>query len=442
MIKHFKAFGKEFDFKGLKKEIEFFERILGKLTSIKSYKAEQTGIIGLNDGSFNAEHTSVFYVMFGQHQLRDEEGFNKKVDELLSKYHNGIITLDDLAKFRSEADSIFNDHVCTEDKRRTPEQYQQHLEEMNKIYAKQEAEQKKRSEARAIERERIVKEYAYLLKSDGTISSRILATKNIRLELNAEFPEHKFSITSDTFSGGDSIDVRWTDGVTEKEVNEIIRKYQEGHFDGMQDMYVDSNSVFNDVFGGAKFVHANRELTRERYSQVGEELGYHLTFIDDRWNYTIFSEGKEIVDPEKSTAFQEIRTATYNRSFYSKPEKSVTTPNNIQISSGSGITIQRNHEHDGIEIKFPGKPEAGILSKLKANGFRWNHRTKVWYKKYSENALIFAQSLTNGGKNNNKENVEVINMPDDVAKEFFNIDEETTEFERGLMQESARENER
>ncbi len=46
-----------------------------------------------------------------------------------------------------------------------------------------------------------------------------------------------------------------------------------------------------------------------------------------------------------------------------------------------GITIRRNETHDGIEVKFPGKPDETTLEKLKAAGFRWNRATRVWYSK-------------------------------------------------------------
>jgi len=47
-------------------------------------------------------------------------------------------------------------------------------------------------------------------------------------------------------------------------------------------------------------------------------------------------------------------------------------------------TITRNEEKNGIEISFPEKPDSVILGWLKANGFRWSQRAKVWYKKYTD----------------------------------------------------------
>lgn len=55
--------------------------------------------------------------------------------------------------------------------------------------------------------------------------------------------------------------------------------------------------------------------------------------------------------------------------------------------------ITKNEEHQGIEIHFPGKPEQEIIDKLKMYGFRWARFNKVWYKKYSEIALIKAKEI-------------------------------------------------
>lgn len=92
-------------------------------------------------------------------------------------------------------------------------------------------------------------------------NSLITASKNIRIELKVAFPGIKFSVTSERYSGGNSIDVAWTDGPTSKQVDAIIRKYQGGSFDGMTDCYDYDNRVFNDLFGRAKYVFARRNYS-------------------------------------------------------------------------------------------------------------------------------------------------------------------------------------
>ena len=100
------------------------------------------------------------------------------------------------------------------------------------------------------------------------ISSRILATKNIRAELKLCFPGVKFSIKSDSFAGGDSIDVHWVDGPIYTQVVDIISKYQYGSFNSMEDMYEYTNGNFCSVFGGAKYVHYNRSVSDKLLSKA------------------------------------------------------------------------------------------------------------------------------------------------------------------------------
>lgn len=69
----------------------------------------------------------------------------------------------------------------------------------------------------------------------------------IKNELKAKFPKVKFSIKSQTYSGGDSLNVRFTAtketiGIY-KEVKSIASKYEAGRFDGMTDMYEYTNKT-------------------------------------------------------------------------------------------------------------------------------------------------------------------------------------------------------
>lgn len=60
--------------------------------------------------------------------------------------------------------------------------------------------------------------------------------KLIRKALKRRFPRTKFSVTSKTYSGGASIDVKWTDGPTEDLVRSVTGAYAGGRFDGMIDL--------------------------------------------------------------------------------------------------------------------------------------------------------------------------------------------------------------
>ena len=90
----------------------------------------------------------------------------------------------------------------------------------------------------------------------------------LRQALRAEFPGVTFSVRSDTYAGGASIRVRWTDGPTEDEVRGTTYLYAGATFDGMTDskdyrstVLVDSAGNFESVHFGADFVFTRRDLT-------------------------------------------------------------------------------------------------------------------------------------------------------------------------------------
>lgn len=62
--------------------------------------------------------------------------------------------------------------------------------------------------------------------------------KLVRAALKKKFPLVKFSVRSDVYSGGASIDIGWLLGPTTKEVDEIGKQFASASFDGMIDMEV------------------------------------------------------------------------------------------------------------------------------------------------------------------------------------------------------------
>lgn len=134
--------------------------------------------------------------------------------------------------------------------------------EAQKEAAKASAE--KKAADREARRQDAIKNNPDLQRQDGKISSHALGAKNIKKELKKKWPAVKFSVKSNSFSGGDDIHVRWEDGPREEEVNKILDKYEEGSFDGMTDCYdYNHENVWPDVFGGAKYVMGQREISDE-----------------------------------------------------------------------------------------------------------------------------------------------------------------------------------
>lgn len=86
-----------------------------------------------------------------------------------------------------------------------------------------------------------------------------LTAKAIKAELKSVFPAVKFRITSKTYSGGCSVSVSWVDGPNEKTIDEIVNKYEYGHFNGMEDLY-EYDNVRKDI-PQVKYLFTHRDMS-------------------------------------------------------------------------------------------------------------------------------------------------------------------------------------
>ena len=58
------------------------------------------------------------------------------------------------------------------------------------------------------------------------------------------------------------------------------------------------------------------------------------------------------------------------------------------------MKVTLNKEKNGIEIRFDSKPDSNILASLKANGFRWHGKMKMWYAKQSADRMKFVNQIS------------------------------------------------
>lgn len=98
--------------------------------------------------------------------------------------------------------------------------------------------------------------------------------KLVRAALKEAFPGQKFSVTSDTYSGGASIDIKWIDGPTANEVERVVNKFEGADFDGMQDLKTYHSSTLNGerVYFGADFIHTNRDYSADFLLACAEKI--------------------------------------------------------------------------------------------------------------------------------------------------------------------------
>jgi hypothetical protein len=87
--------------------------------------------------------------------------------------------------------------------------------------------------------------------------------KMVRAALKESFPGVKFSVKSSVYSGGASINIRYTDGPTYDQVKAVAGMFEGSYFDGMTD-YKGSNYGSldgNEVRFGADFIFINRDFS-------------------------------------------------------------------------------------------------------------------------------------------------------------------------------------
>lgn len=330
-----------------------------------------------------------------------------------------------------------------------------------------EAERKAAAEIKAkeaaTERAALIEKYGRKLDlvKPGQYASAAHGSKNLKKELAAAFPGVKFSVRSSTFSGGDSIDVSWTLGPTQKEVEAITGKYQEGHFNGMEDIYEFSHdNQWPGLFGGAKFVSESRHTPPELFEQIGRALcalqrveyngqytrglmGENDTFdlgshVHQLLNVTPWPVGAEFKTVESTddgesawfaAMFEKYGSGWYSsanreklsaedlaqaekwearrqekrhwcRIVFATPEpapveKPATTPPTVAIlhAADNGPAVNFNAEKNGVEIRFPSKPAAEVLDRLKSAGWRWSRFSSCWYQRASVASANFAADV-------------------------------------------------
>jgi hypothetical protein len=56
----------------------------------------------------------------------------------------------------------------------------------------------------------------------------------------------------------------------------------------------------------------------------------------------------------------------------------------------TGVEVRKNEEKGGIEISFPSKPAQSVIDELKGKGFRWSSFNSVWWKRYNDADMTWA----------------------------------------------------
>jgi len=100
-------------------------------------------------------------------------------------------------------------------------------------------------------------QYPQLKRAENTYAGGKLAAANMRILLKAAFKGVKFNVTSDY----NSVRVNWTDGPSDKQVNEVVGRFDIGASDSQSDYFYTVSTAFSQLFGGVQYLSTRREVS-------------------------------------------------------------------------------------------------------------------------------------------------------------------------------------
>lgn len=183
-------------------------------------------------------------------------------------------------------------------------------------------------------------------------SSHAAAAKMIRQDLKRHFPATKFRVTTKSYSGGDHVRIRWTDGPKDEQVRSLVSRYEYGSFDGMQDLYELTN--WRDDLPQTKYLFTERRHSPAEVERVVAEVnamyGYNLTIChgtDWETDEPTASIDYRCPHEESRTVYGILQDTSYERDavrFQDQPDLTNEEMESLQNRFGR-IDVQRYENH-------------------------------------------------------------------------------------------------
>lgn len=103
--------------------------------------------------------------------------------------------------------------------------------------------------------------------SDVVYFSAVQIAQLVRADLKRIFPRVKFSVTSQRYSLGSSVHVRWDAGPAETEVRDLIGRYATGaYFDGLDEYHEQRYFIHETPYGTRRAYGVNHVILHRRKS--------------------------------------------------------------------------------------------------------------------------------------------------------------------------------
>ena len=148
--------------------------------------------------------------------------------------------------------------------RATDEEIAQAIERANNFVKERDEEKKRAEESWNKARAEVFKKYAGIFDqpSGKYMTDAVLVAKHIRQDLANAFPAQQFSVRKTDYS---TIWIKWKDGPTQEEVEQIAGKHQRNCTPDKwnADLWDYTDSAFTSVFGGVDYLFYRRETAPE-----------------------------------------------------------------------------------------------------------------------------------------------------------------------------------
>lgn len=217
-------------------------------------------------------------------------------------------------------------------------------------------------------------------KEGGLCYDAAHVAKNVRKDLARNFPGVKFSVRKSSYS---DIAIEWTDGPSEKEVQEVAGKHKEiAQRDRWNDDLWDHKATyFTAVFGGVEYIWYRRGISQERTEALKAEIeaicpaaageGFHQSKMDETpgaWEiyHKYGLTGRDLWWISSDSV---ARCYLEGQSFYEAPAKEEKGKGAAPIQA-EGLNLV---DYSEKAIAITGETKA-IAGTLKALGGRFNFR--------------------------------------------------------------------
>jgi hypothetical protein len=185
-----------------------------------------------------------------------------------------------------------------------------------------------------------------------------------------------------------------------------VNAYQYGTFDAMTDCAgIDGKAyAFAKVFGGAKHVMTHRSMggdtgailnvsMRETANTNGDTAD-HVRML---WDNTSMKAGQTVTGVRFAESNEESDAKGHRGlvAVLTEPavEPVVPAAAPAWMDGTTKVTARINALKGGVELSFQVKPAADVITRLKANGWRWSKFARCWWHKRTPHAEALATEM-------------------------------------------------